>query len=142
MFNAKICLKIFLLLFLVFQVFSNSLQIKNFLFKKNLLPGSSNFPGISFVALRPYLQDIRWMGYWSDLGSKNLDVDVTFMYLFQHVQVLLAPTILDHYNPWAHDYTLVYAEHTPLDQLAQDFHADIKVRIGEHIGLFKKRQLL
>ena len=69
--------------------------------------GPDVFPGSPFLFLKPTLAHVYRAGYYSDYAPANPDIDVTYANNFQAAQFALAPTMLDHENPWKYDVVIM-----------------------------------
>lgn len=63
-------------------------------------------PGQVFIGLRPYLKDILEAGYYNDHRAVMAFSDFNSMFSYQQSQFCLSPTLLDYYNPFAHEFII------------------------------------
>lgn len=72
------------------------------------LTASSHYPGEVFVLLPKDLTDVDTVGYVTNYTSSIYEQDRPAVFNYHQAKFAMAPVILDRFNPWAHDYVLLY----------------------------------
>ena len=118
------------------------IDIANVLEKKQVFDGSKDFPGGAFLPFHSYLKDARKAGYYSDYAPVHPDTDALFAYFYQRAQFALAPTVLDHTNPWKYDYIVLCLYHpSKLPEALNRLPVEIVAQVNEGIILLRQRRI-
>jgi len=78
---------------------------------QKFLDSSDEFPGTPFLFLKPSLTHVYHAGYYADHTPANPDIDPNYARNFQTAGFALAPTFLDHENPWKYSFVIVHLSH-------------------------------